>query len=102
MGNSHLGTLLYVSVIPAALTAFALSAIRVYFDLTHFNVLLLAIPVWIAVLLSWVFGMAGIATLLASAYLRCFPMPRCKTCDKPLGTRLAKQCLHCGADWHDT
>ena len=29
------------------------------------------------------------------------PGPPCRSCGQPLATSLARQCLHCGMDWHD-
>ena len=74
--------------------------IREYFGLTTMQLTLVAVPLWILVLCAWVFGMALIGLSIASAYRLFRPFPCCSTCHKPLATRLAQQCFHCGADWH--
>ncbi|MDA7887567.1 hypothetical protein N9B12_00760 [bacterium] len=100
MGNSHLSTLIYIGVIPALLTGVALSYIGGRFELNGVQTALIAVPLWLFVLCGWVFGMAAIGTTFASVYELFHPFPRCKACDKKLATRLARQCIHCGADWH--
>ena len=102
MGNSQFSTFIYIGLIPGMLTGLALAYFQTRFELSTLSIALWGVPVWIAVLSAWVYGMAGIASVIGAIYAIVFPIPRCQNCDKPITTRLAKQCLHCGADWHHT
>ncbi len=48
-----------------------------------------------------------IVTLIATSFVKSFftaeqSNPPCPHCKSKLRTKLAKQCFHCGADWHDS
>ncbi|TWT72994.1 hypothetical protein [Allorhodopirellula solitaria] len=102
MGYSHLSTFIYIAVIPGAITGLALGYIGDRFELTSLQRLIAAVPLWLAILSGWVFGMAGLAYLFGVALALIYPMPRCACCGQPLLCRHAEQCFHCGADWHKT
>ena len=102
MGNSHISTIIYIAVIPGAITGLALGYIGDRFELTSLQLLIAAAPLWLAILAGWVFGMAGLAHVFGLAHALIYPMPRCGRCDQPLLSRHAQQCFHCGADWHTT
>ena len=100
MGNSHFSSLIFIALIPGAVTGIALGLIGQQFEMTRLQIVLLAIPLWVLVLCVWVFGLALIGTITARLYRTFRPVPCCEFCDKPLATRLSQQCLHCGSDWH--
>ncbi len=100
MGNSHLSTFIYITVLPGVLTGVTLVFIGEYFELTKLQLALIAVPLCVLVLVGWMGGMALIGMTFASAFRMFRPFPCCNTCHKPLATRLSQQCFHCGADWH--
>ena len=63
----------------------------------------------VMILLGWLFGLGVISQLSSGQGLRRLIPTRpkwkdevayCPECNKILRTSLAKQCRHCGADWH--
>jgi hypothetical protein len=56
---------------------------------------------WSKLHLLWFTPAVFMGIMLLSIFLPAIPQPTpCPECGKPLASRTAKQCLHCGADWH--
>jgi hypothetical protein len=62
---------------------------------------LLFVPFWLLGLFVWNLGVGMLVELRLLARGPRFSHPPCPKCAMPLATQYARQCLHCGADWHE-
>ncbi|TWT47865.1 hypothetical protein Pla22_52320 [Rubripirellula amarantea] len=102
MGDTHLSTFIYIVVIPGVMTGIVIAYIGDRFELTSLQRLMAVLPLFLAIMTSWVFGMAALAYVFGKVQTQVYPMPRCQHCGQTLRSRHAAQCFKCGADWHET
>lgn len=84
--------------IPAFVAGLTAELLSQWFELgTAATILIAALALGLAILLF-----ACFCSIAGAILDRLFPrkITPCPKCGRPLATRKAQQCLHCGADWH--
>jgi hypothetical protein len=63
----NIDSLLHIAVVPGVITGFLLSYVGNEYHLTTTSLLVAVIPLWLATLTAWIFGMGGIAWIFEFA-----------------------------------
>ena len=101
MGQPLWLSVLNVSVMPSLLGSFALFYVANRFDWSGGFTLLMFFPFWLLGFFAWCIGAGSMPALVGLLRGTSTNHPPCPICSEPLATQYARQCLSCGADWHD-
>lgn len=93
-------SLLNTSVMPTAVGMLGMMFTLDLLGWSHWYALPLFIPFWVFGFFAWNLLVAAVLALRPSLTEPVNSHPPCATCGRPLATQFAKQCLHCGAEWH--
>ncbi|WP_430452075.1 hypothetical protein [Rhodopirellula europaea] len=94
--------LLNVSVMPTFIGTSLLFYVAQRFDWWFGYTILFFVPFWVLGFFVWNFGAGLLIDRLLSNRPNAVVGPPCPYCSKPLASKYAQQCLHCGADWHNS
>ncbi|KAA1257540.1 hypothetical protein LF1_00270 [Rubripirellula obstinata] len=100
MGQPLWLSLLNVSVMPTAIGVLAMLYSRDWLGWPTWLVIPLFPFFWLLGFCIWTLAVGGLLALRPPLAGPVHSHPPCPTCSHPLATQFARQCLHCGADWH--